>query len=97
MDLFQAHGSSNRRWKLPGTRVLRFHPTEDQVSQHEYRQHTAASVEGALRLVEKREAEGWELVSLFPKPVGIGHVGRDFEVLVIVRRAQGRDARPGGE
>lgn len=67
------------------------------MSQHDYRQHTAASVEGALRLVEKREAEGWELVSLFPKPLGIGHVGRDFEVVVIVRRAQGRDAQPGGE
>jgi hypothetical protein len=67
------------------------------MSQHDYRQHTAASVEGALRLVEKREAEGWELVSLFPKPVGIGHVGRDFEVVVIVRRAQRRDALQPGE
>ena len=66
------------------------------MSQHDYRQDTAASVEGALRLVEKREGEGWELVSLFPKPVGIGHMGRNFEVVVIVRRAQRRDAlRPG--
>ena len=65
------------------------------MSQHDYRQHTAASVEEALRLIENREGEGWEFVSLFPKPVGIGHVGRDFEVVVIMRRAQTRDAGEG--
>ena len=57
------------------------------MSQHEYRQQAAANVEDALRMVEVRESEGWELVSLFPKPVGIGIVGRDFEVVVIIRRA----------
>ncbi len=68
------------------------------MSEHEYRQQTAANVEDALRMVEAREGEGWEFVSLFPKPVGIGHVGRDFEVVVIVRRAQRRDGlQPGAK
>ena len=56
------------------------------MAQHEYRQFTEAGVDNALRLVERRESEGWEFASMFPKPHGIGAPGRDFEVVVIIRR-----------
>ena len=76
----------------PQAGVLAFHATEDDLRQHDYRQQTVASVEHALRLIETREGEGWELVNLFPKPAGRGIVGRDFDVVVIIRRA--RDGSP---
>ncbi len=58
----------------------------DGMVKHEYRQFTEANVEDALRLVERRESEGWEFASMFPKPHGIGVPSRDFEVVVILRR-----------
>jgi hypothetical protein len=56
------------------------------MTQHEYRQFTEANVEAALRVLERRESEGWEFASMFPKPHGLLTPGRDFEVVVIIRR-----------
>lgn len=56
------------------------------MAQHEYRQFTEASVDEALRLIERRESEGWEFAEMFPRPHGVGVPGRDFEVVVILRR-----------
>jgi hypothetical protein len=56
------------------------------MTQHEYRQFTEANVEAALRVLERREREGWEFASMFAKPHGLVAPGREFEVVVIIRR-----------
>jgi len=56
------------------------------MGQHEYRQLTEANLEQGLRMVERREHEGWELVSLFPRPYALAVGARDYEVVVVIRR-----------
>jgi hypothetical protein len=64
------------------------------MTQHEYRQFTEASVEAALRVVERRESEGWEFASMFPKSHGLGAPGREFEVVVVIRRPASASSQP---
>jgi hypothetical protein len=57
------------------------------MAQHEYTSFSGTNVDEALRLLEQREREGWELVSLLPRPhstfLGSGH---NHGVMVVMRR-----------
>ena len=65
--------------------------------QHEYSSFSDGNVDKALRTLEAREREGWELVTLLPRPQamffgsGIASAG----VVIVVRRpAATTHARP---
>ena len=57
------------------------------MAQHRYTSFSDTQVDKALRLVEQREREGWELVSMLPRPhiVFLGS-GNNYGVMVIMRR-----------